>query len=456
MTYIIDAAKLRLPIIYILLMTSLFCHSNTIDDNNIVVIPIKKEIGSTTWNYTKNGLELADSTDAKAVIIHMNTYGGQVTFADSIRSAILNYSKPVHVFIDNNAASAGALIAIACDSIYMREGGTMGAATVVNQTGEKAPDKYQSYMRATIRATAEAQGRDPKIAEAMVDQDLFIMGISDTGKLLTLTVNEAIKLNYCESKAEDIAEVISKLGFTDYDIINYEPSTYDNIKGFLMNPIFHGILIMLIIGGIYFELQSPGIGFPLIISILASILYFAPLYIDGLASNWEIALFIVGIILIALEIFVIPGFGIAGISGGTLAFVGLLLSMVNNINFNFENVETDALVIATLTSTIALLGGSVLAIWLTSKFWDKGPLSKLALSSSQDIDKGYISVDIDTSLIGKKAICVTSLHPSGKVMIENEIYDAAALYGIINKGEEVIIKKQETSQLYVLKANTDI
>lgn len=433
----------------------------------VVVIPIKKEINSTTWNYVKNGFTMADSLAADIIIIHMNTYGGQVIFADSIRTKILNSLIPVHVFIDNNAASAGALISIACDSIYMRPGGTIGAATVVNQTGEAAPDKYQSYMRATIRATAEAQGkdttivngdttiiwrRDPKIAEAMVDQSLYVEGVSDTGKTLTFTVDEAINNNYCEGKATSITEVLELLGVTNYDITNYEPTTYDNVKGFLLNPVFHGLLIMLILGGIYFELQSPGIGFPLIIAIGASILYFAPLYIDGLAANWEIALFIVGIILIALEIFVIPGFGIAGILGGLFAFMGLLLSMINNINFDFSPVETAPLIIALTTTSLAFLLGASLSLWLTSKFWGRGAFQHLSLDSEQNREDGFVAVDLKDELINREGTAATDLRPSGKVMIDGQIYDAVALIGLIDKGTKVRVTKQESAQLYVMKA----
>lgn len=445
----------------------ILCYAGTENKNNIVVIPIQKEIGSSTWNYTKNGLSLADSVDAKAIIIHMNTYGGQVVFADSIRTAILNSETPVHVFIDNNAASAGALISIACDSIYMREGATIGAATVVTQSGDKAIDKYQSYMRATIRATAEAQGKDttiingdttiswrrnPQIAEAMVDQDIYIESVSDTGKLLTFTVNEALNNNYCEAKVGSIEEVIARLNIDNYEVIAYVPSTYDNIKGFLLNPVFHGILIMLILGGIYFELQSPGIGFPLLVSIIAAVLYFAPLYIDGLANYWEIALFIVGIILIALEVFVIPGFGIAGIAGATLAFLGLLLSMVNNVNFDFKGVETNALLVAIITTTLSIMVGTALMLWLTSKFWGEGRFTKLSLNANQPIKDGYIAVDINTDLIDKLGEAATDLRPSGKVLIDDKIYDGLAIIGLIEKGTKVVVKKQESGQLYVMEA----
>ena len=221
-------------------------------------IDLKKEIGSTTWIYVKNGYNEAVEVNADAVIINMNTYGGTVVHADSIRTTILNSEIPTYVFIDNNAASAGALIAIACDSIYMKKGANIGAVTVVNQTGEAMPDKYQSYMRSTIRSTAEAKGkdtvmvkgkevirwrRDPLIAEGMVDQRIVVPGIVDSTMVITFTTEDAIKHHYCEGEANSVNDIIeNKLGVEDYKIIRYKPSTLDEIMGWLTSPVVQGIL----------------------------------------------------------------------------------------------------------------------------------------------------------------------------------------------------------------------
>jgi membrane-bound serine protease (ClpP class) len=226
----------------------------------------------------------------------MNTYGGMVDAADSIRTKILNSKIPVYVFIDNNAASAGALISIACDSIYMVKGASIGAATVVNQTGEVVPDKFQSYMRSTMRSTAEATGRDPNIAEAMVDPSIYVAGVSDSGKVLTFTTSEAIRHGFCEQEAASIEDVLRKSGHVNYTIIEHHLTALDYVINFLIHPFVSGILIMIIIGGLYFELQTPGIGFPLAASLSAALLYFAPLYLEGLATHIEIVLFIVGVI----------------------------------------------------------------------------------------------------------------------------------------------------------------
>ncbi|MFW9596864.1 MAG: NfeD family protein [Paludibacter sp.] len=439
----------------------------------LYVIDLKKDVGATTWLYIQRGFDEAYNINANAIVIHMNTYGGEVVYADSIRTKILNSKLPVYAFIDNNAASAGALIAIACDSIFMRSGASIGAATVVNQTGEKMPDKYQSYMRATMRATAESHGkdtvvlagdtvlkwkRDPLIAEAMVDERTVVPGVVDSGKVLTFTALEAQKYNYCEKIVEDVNELVTKgLGFNNYEIVKFTASGWDNIKGFLMSSVIQGLLIMLIIGGIYFELQTPGIGFPLVVAITAAVLYFAPLYIDGLAANWEILLFLIGLVLIALELFVIPGFGIAGISGIVFVVVGLTLSLLNNVDFNFELVKPTAITNALATVVGGVFVGFGLVLYLSSKIGSKGVFRHLALKTSLDNKAGYIGVDMAaTEIVGETGIATTVLRPSGKIKVAGVFYDAVSLDGFIEKGDEVRIVRYETGQVFVEKLlNTD-
>ncbi|PTN09859.1 membrane-bound serine protease (ClpP class) [Mangrovibacterium marinum] len=430
---------------------------------------IKQNIMPKTWRDTQHAFAEADSLNADLLLIHMNTYGGTVLDADSIRTKILNSPIPVYVFIDNNAASAGALISIACDSIYMRKGGSIGAATVVNQTGEKMPDKYQSYMRSIMRATAESHGgdtiisgqdttfrwfRDPKIAEAMVDERVYIAGITDTGKVLTFTPAEAIKHGYCEGTAESIPEVLRKIGVEEYEIVEYQPSFIEKIIGFLVNPIVSGLLIMAIIGGIYFELQTPGIGFPLGLAIVAAVAYFAPLYLEGLAANWEILLFIIGLILIAIEIFVLPGFGIAGMLGILFTFTGLVLSLVENVVFNFENVKPDKILTAMTTVIVALFAGFLASLFLSKELFtaESGVFRNLSLHETQEKERGFVGVDTQIkSLQGKSGVAYTVLRPSGKVQIEGKIYDAVSNLGMIDKGEEIVVVKDEAAQLYVEK-----
>lgn len=432
----------------------------------IYKINIMENIGSNTWIYLKNGLYQAQQIDADAVLLHMNTYGGGVLEADSMRTAILNSHIPVYVFIDVNAASAGALIAIACDSIYMRSSSSIGAATVVEGgTGAEAPDKYQSYMRGIMRATAESHGkivtvkngdtvsiwrRNPAIAEAMVDERIVIPGYADSTQILTLTASQAEKLGYCDGIVESIHEVIvSQLGYNDYVMETYNPTFYDKIKGFLTNGVVQAFLIMFIIGGIYFELQSPGLGFPTAAAITAAILYFTPLYLTGYAQSWEVLLFVLGLIFIVFEIFVIPGFGVTGILGVLFILASLILALVGNIHFNFEGLPSREIFRAFITVLGGMGMGIILIIYLMSRIGKKGIFMNVALHADQE---GFISVPLEPILIiGKTGVAATVLRPSGKVNIEGQYYDAISLRGMIEKGDEVVVKRYENFQLYVVR-----
>ena len=429
----------------------------------IYKIEINKEISNTTQIYLSKGLAEAKQLNAKEVIIHLNTYGGLVNAADSMRTAILYSPIPVSVFIDNNAASAGALISVAAKNIFMRKGANIGAATVVNQTAEAAPDKYQSYMRSMMRSTAEAHGkdtiingkdttykwkRDPLIAEAMVDKSVVIPNVIDSGRVLTLTTDEAVKFGYCDGVAESIDEVIVKhLGYDNYEIKSFEASWVDNLRGFLLNPILQSILIMVIIGGIYFEMQTPGIGFPSAAAITAAVIYFTPLYIEGVAQNWEIIIFIIGLILIVVEIFIIPGFGVAGIGGIILIVSGLTMALLNNTDLNFEGVSHTEVGEASLTVLLGIGIGFGTTIWLSNKIGHKGVLRRIALET--DLEESFSSPSLEP-LVGKKGMASTVLRPSGKVIIDGKIYDGISDKGYIDKGTPIKIIRFENAQVYVI------
>lgn len=437
-------------------------------DKLVYKINIKEDIMPAAWRSVKVGFEEARKLNADIILIHLNTYGGMVDIADSIRTKILNSSIPVWVFIDNQAVSAGALISIACDSIYMRKGGSIGAATVVDQSGNVVPDKFQSFMRSTMRATAEAKGydtiitgndtilrwrRDPRIAEAMVDPSIYIEGVIDSGKVLTLTADEAIKHGYCEAKAENVKEVLEHAGMKSYRIEEFRPSFLDRVIGFLTNPVVSGILIMIIIGGIYFELQTPGVGFPLAAAAIAAILYFAPLYLEGLVENWEIVIFIVGVILLMVELFAIPGFGVAGISGIILMVAGLTLAMIDNeifrdpINFDLLKI-LKPFGIVVLAVFLGLIGG----IALSRQLLTSPMFPNLALQNNLSKENGFVGVDAKIKgMVGAEGIAVTTLRPSGKVQIGNDWFDAVAEFGYIEKGSNVKVSKDESGQLYVVK-----
>ncbi len=458
----------RLLTILLLLSSWVLAECRT-DTTTIVTMKMHEEVAPALWRKTQKAFDFAKQNNADIIIIDMNTYGGMVIYADSIRTKILNSDIPVYAFINNNAASAGALISIACNKIFMKKGANIGAATVVNQTGEQMPDKYQSYMRSTMRSTAEAHGKDtiingkdtifrwkrnPQIAEAMVDASLKVTGVIDTGKVITFTTNEAIKYGFCEGIAENIQEIVEQEAWSPAVIKEYKPNNLDMLISWLLNPVFHSLLIMLMFGGIYFELQSPGIGFPLGIAILAAILYFAPLYLEGIANNWELALFFVGLILIGLEIFVIPGFGIAGISGLVLTVAGLTLAMVENFNFELQPAEfiISEIFYALFIITSSLFLSLILSLYFGKKIFHSSLFgSKISLNANQPTDEGFIGVNVQIAeLVGQEGFADTTLRPSGIVMINGKNYDAKAEYGFIEKGQKIKITRYETGQVYVV------
>jgi membrane-bound serine protease (ClpP class) len=270
--------------------------------------------------------------------------------------------------------------------------------------------------------------------------------------VLTFTTQEAIKYGFCEDTAEDIDEVISKAGIDQYEIREFKTNAVGRIIDFLINPYISGLLIMIIIGGIYFELQTPGIGFPLAASTLAAILYFAPLYLEGLAENWEIILFVAGIVLLLLEIFAIPGFGVAGVSGIILMVTGLTLSMVDNVDFEFTVPSMTPVIKSLFIVMISFLLSIVLSIFLSKKLLTAGssPLHQFVLNETQEVEKGYLGVELkNIEMIGKTGIAMTVLRPSGKVDIEGNMYDAVAETGFVEQGASVKVVKYETGQLYV-------
>jgi membrane-bound serine protease (ClpP class) len=386
----------------------------------------------------------------------LNTYGGAVDAADSMRTALLNFHIPVIAFINNQAASAGALISIACDSIYMRKGGSIGAATVVNQTGEVMPDKYQSFMRAMMRATAEVNGRDPKIAEAMVDPSIYIDGLIDSNKVLSFTAEEAMLHGYCEGIAVNTQEVATIItGSDDFILTVQKLSFMDKILLFFLTPVVQGLLLMLIIGGIYFELQSPGIGFPSAAAVIAAVLYFSPLYLEGLAENWEIIIFAIGILLILAEIFVIPGFGVAGVSGIVLMVTGLAFAMIDNKLFYYEG-KFDFIVLIKPVSIVMLSTflSLISSIYLAGKLFKTSRLPGVSLPTELKDSEGFVGVEIHYHhLVGKTAEVKTDMRPSGKIDIDGKWYEATMDMGMANKGDSVIVTRFEAGRLYCERLN---
>ena len=270
----------------------------------VFVIPIETEIDQSAFHHFRQGEREALESGANLLLVKLNTYGGALDAADSIRTALLRCPLPTLAYVDVNAASAGALIALACDSVYMAPAASMGSATVVNGAGEPMPEKYQSYMSTIMRATAEHHGRksvgdslvwrrDPAIAASMVNPDVSV----------SLTASQAVECGYADGIAPNLGAVLADIDMAGAEVSYYQSTLTDDIMGFLANAAVRAILVMLILGGIYMEMHTPGLGFAAAVSAVATVLYFLPMFVTGSMPAWVLLCFIVGVALIALEIF---------------------------------------------------------------------------------------------------------------------------------------------------------
>jgi len=286
-----------------------------------------------------------------------------------------------------------------------------------------------------------------------VDPDVYIENIIDSGKVLTFTTSEAIQNGFCEAQVNSKEGALDAAGITSYTIVEQELSWIDQFIMFLIKPAISGLLIMLIVGGIYFELQAPGIGFPLIIAIAAALLFFAPHYLGGLAQHWEILIFIVGLILLVVEIFVIPGFGIFGIIGIVLIVASLVLAMIFNINFDFSLTSSITIFQKIAIVLASLTVGFGISIWLGKKLiLADTRFGSIALKTEMTKETGYLSQGEGLfHLVGKQGITTTLLRPSGKIEIENVSYDAISEFGHIERDTSIEVVKFENSQLIVKK-----
>ena len=438
----------RITLILTLILIQLSAFAN--DSLSVVYrIRLDSDIDKSSQRLVTLGLEKAREAQADYVMIDLDTYGGAVDAADSIRSAILRYEKPVIAYVNMQAASAGALISIACDSIYMKTGSSIGAATVVDQSGNVMPDKYQSFMRGMMRSTAQANGRDPHIAESM----------TDTANVLSMTPSEAVEVGYCEGIYETIYEVADAVTQGKSFVIRSmedDMTFLDKLIQFLLNPLLQSIFMMMIIGGIFVEIRTPGIGLPLVTAIVGALLYFAPGYIGHLVSYWEILLFVVGLVLIAVEIFVIPGFGVAGITGIVAVVVSLAFAMVDNIEFFSWDGTLDLqpiiqpLGIVIISASAAVFG----SVWLVKRLYATRSFDHIALRQEMKADDGFTGVVSGLeSLVGEPVVVFTDMRPGGKVKTtDGRIMEATLQFGgFASKGETLKVLSAEQGRLYCEK-----
>ena len=407
-------------------------------DGGVVRVPVTGVIELGLAPFIARAIDEAEAAGASAVILDIDTPGGRVDAAQQIVDAIKDADVPVYAFVNRRAFSAGALIALATDGIYMVPGSVIGAATPVTGAGEKAPEKIVSAMRSEMRALAEARELEPRIAEAMVDEDVAIDGVVEAGKLLTLTADEAVRVGYAETVA-DWDALVGELDVADAPVHDARINWAEKLVRFFTHPAVAPMLLSLGFLGLVIEIKTPTFGMAGLAGLASLGMFFGSHYLVGLAGMEELILLAAGVVLLALEMFVIPGFGIAGIAGIAAIGASVFLSLVSGLASGAELIQA-AGVMAVAGIVVVVVGWAFFRQLPRSGRFSR---SGLMLGDATSRETGYLSAAIRSELIGATGVAVTDLRPSGTVKIGKERIDVVTDSSWITAGTPVKVVKSD-------------
>ena len=412
--------------------------------------------------YIKRSIEVAEKDSNNIIVFEVDTFGGRVDAATQIKDAILATKLKTIAFINRRAISAGALISLSCDKIYMTNGATIGAATAVDLNGNKASEKVISYMREEMASTAQAHNRSREIAEAMVDEqleiDFFITSSGDTltskevkgflkNKLITLSTKEALSIGMIDGIVSDWDSLLLKLENNKNNLIKIDQNWSEALVRFLTNPVFAPILMSLGMFGLIFEVKSPGFGVPGIAGLFCLSLFFGAHLLVGLANQMELIMICVGIIFIVLEVIIIPGSGFVGIPGFLFILFGLYKMLLGEYPTNYEIKFAYYSLICTFVAGLFLVYFLMKKIVKTSFYKKIIPMGNQKSSNGYSISRGY------EKLVSMEGIAITDLKPSGNIKINNQKYQAMSEGSYIDKNSIIEVIDIHENQLIVKKNN---
>ncbi len=413
----------------------------------VYIVHISGEVDAALAGYVRRAIDEARQARASAIVFEINTFGGRVDAATEIRDTILRTTIPTLAWVHPRAISAGALIALSCQKIVMSPGASMGATTPVDGHGVRASEKIISYMRGEMRTTAEQRGRDPRIAEAMVDEASntgdSILG--EAGRLVTLSTGQAMKLGYSDGEASSVDEALQSVGFQSGPVVETDLAWGELLIRILTLPIVSSFLIMFGLAGIFYTVKSGHFSAFTGIGVMSIALFFGAQYVSDLATYVEVVMFAAGVILLIAEIFVIPGFGVAGISGILLIVGSLFLSLVGSIDLLSSERLTSALyTLAGSFVGLSLLGWGMIRYLPTSSAFDK-----MVLWTTQPASEGYTSSPDQSGLLGLAGVSVTTLRPAGVATLGDTRYDVITEGEFIPAGEELHVVRVEGRRIVV-------
>ncbi len=411
-------------------------------------IPVTGTIENGLAPFVARALKEAAQANAAAAILDLDTPGGRVDAAERIVDAVRASPIPVYAFVNPRAFSAGAFIALGAKGIYMTPGGVMGAATPVDGSGTKAPEKYVSAMRAEFRALAEANGLDPRIAEAMVDESIEIPNLKPAGKLLTLSTGEALAVGFAKGEVKDLTALLAAVDLAGAQVMQISPNWAELLVRFLTHPVVSPLLLSLGMLGLIFEIKTGAFGLGGLISLGALGLFFGSHLLLGLAGWEEVLLLGVGLIALGVEVFLLPGFGVAGVLGIVLIAASMLLALIGAAPTGADVIQAAAVLAAALVVTASVLFG-----WLrhlpTSTRW-----SGLFLRHSTQASEGFISAPQREELVGRTGRALTDLRPSGTAVFDEERLDVVTEGEFVKSGSNVTVLRSDGYR-HIVRASSD-
>jgi membrane-bound serine protease (ClpP class) len=387
--------------------------------------------------YLIRGLREAAAANASAVYLDIDTPGGRVDAAERIADAVGASPVPVYAYVNPRAYSAGALVALSSKAIYMRPGAVLGAATPVDGGGTKASEKVISAMRGEFRALAEARGLDPAIAEAMVDERVEVPGVDEDGRLLTLSTNEALRVRYAKGAPAGEAELLAAIGLPGARVVSISPNWAELVVRFLTNPLVSPLLLSLGVLGLVFEIKTGTFGIGGLVSLVSLGLFFGSSFLVGLAGWEEVILLGVALVAIAIEVFVLPGFGAAGLLGIVALVAAVILAMIGSSPS-----------VGDVTQALVVLGASLAITVAVAYAWlrhlpNSGRFAGLFLRGGAHQADGYIAAKPRSDLVGQDGIAVTDLRPSGTAQIGHERVDVVTEGEYVPQGRTVRVVRSE-------------
>jgi len=482
-----------------LIILFFFCYATVAYTAEVFVIDIRNTIGRGLKEYINRGVKSAEEANADAIIFDIYTPGGALDATRDIIDLIFYIKIPTIAFVNNEAVSAGAMISLACDQIVMRPDGLIGDAAPVTVGGQEVGEKAVSYVRGRIKTSAEKQGRNSDIAASMVDKDLILVRkingevlaltpteyedarqaeeeleiLVDSGKLLTLTTQEALRLNFIDAKANNIDEILMMYQIVEVDgelmalttdsvldkleqlgedkikqikdlagatIQEVSPNIAERLAMFITRPEISSLLFMIGVLGLIIEIRTPGIGVPGIGGVICLGLFFGGHMFARVDAGYAAIAFVVGIGLLILEIFVIPGFGIAGISG--------IVLILGSVVFIFGSSYDASVAMLWLSiSFIATLGLGLLLFYTLPK---TSTMQKFILSTAENKELGYSAHSNDSvEYVGKSGKALTSLRPVGAAIIDGKRLDVITQGELIEKNTPIEVIRVEGNKVFV-------